>query len=395
MTATGEDFTRDKASAALEEIARGFSTSKRAFIGPLTVQIDTSNPCNLKCACCWTYSPAVEPAHDQFLRQRLDYEVYKRLLKDLYNVGCKRLTFAGVGDPLLHPRIDDMIALAHSLGFCVIVTTNGTLLSKRRIDRWMDSGPSWISISMLGASERTWQAMHPADDPEQYGRLVAGLRRLAMRKRELQRDTPGVTITHLLCRQSREDAEEAVKVAAELDANGVEFYPMDVFPEIKGMELCDDDIPLVQASLKRAATIADRTGVTTNIEDLLRIYGSSPDKKTQRQPHDVPCFHGWVFARVMTDGSVYPCCGSVGRMPPLGNVCEESFADIWYSHTYNEFRYKSKYWSSQEQARFREQIGCESCPDMYTNLKYRDSLGSLIPTSISGDSGPAKEKPDQ
>ena len=36
------------------------------------------------------------------------------------------------GEPLLHPKIDQLLDLSHEKGFKVNITTNGTLINKRR-----------------------------------------------------------------------------------------------------------------------------------------------------------------------------------------------------------------------------------------------------------------------
>jgi len=44
---------------------------------------------------------------------------------------CDYLYFHLMGEPLLHPKIEKLFDIAHSLGFKVILTTNGTLLKEK------------------------------------------------------------------------------------------------------------------------------------------------------------------------------------------------------------------------------------------------------------------------
>lgn len=86
------------------------------------VYLEISNICNLKCAFCpGTKRPkhAMDEAEFTALAQKLrPYSDY--------------LYFHLMGEPLLHSRLGRFLEIAGSLGFRVILTTNGTLLSKQQ-----------------------------------------------------------------------------------------------------------------------------------------------------------------------------------------------------------------------------------------------------------------------
>jgi MoaA/NifB/PqqE/SkfB family radical SAM enzyme len=49
----------------------------------------------------------------------------------------------------------------------------------------------------------------------------------------------------------------------------------------------------------------------------------------------LPCYVGWVHARVRLDGTIYPC----GRCDlPMGSLCEKSLSMIWNGESYRRFR---------------------------------------------------------
>lgn len=53
-----------------------------------------------------------------------------------------------------------------------------------------------------------------------------------------------------------------------------------------------------------------------------------------------PCYMGWYYARVLTNGDIIPCCKAAKHA--LGNLYKNSFATIWHSEAYQEFRDKAK-----------------------------------------------------
>ena len=87
---------------------------KRAYI-------EITNICNLACSFC----PGTKRAG------RMMTAAEFRLLVEKLRGRVKYLYLHVMGEPLLHPELEDILAIAGALGFRVCITTNGTLLSKR------------------------------------------------------------------------------------------------------------------------------------------------------------------------------------------------------------------------------------------------------------------------
>lgn len=84
--------------------------------------LEITNVCNLSCAFCpGTRRPAgfLSPEDFQTLAEKL-------------RPHTEHLYLHLMGEPLLHPRLDGILARAAGLGFRVMLTTNGTLLRERR-----------------------------------------------------------------------------------------------------------------------------------------------------------------------------------------------------------------------------------------------------------------------
>ncbi|MBU1864370.1 MAG: radical SAM protein [Candidatus Omnitrophica bacterium] len=75
---------------------------------------------------------------------------------------------------------------------------------------------------------------------------------------------------------------------------------------------------------------------------LRRIKAVKERQKTEYDSNvdKLPCYAGWDFARILTNGNVIPCCK--GYLRPLGNIYKDSFKTIWMSRRYDEFRKKGK-----------------------------------------------------
>ena len=85
------------------------------------VYLEISNVCNRSCAFC---PGTTRRAHF------MDFEHFKRAAIEVKTVS-DFVYFHVMGEPLLHPELEQMFEFCHTIGLRVIITTNGTLLSKQ------------------------------------------------------------------------------------------------------------------------------------------------------------------------------------------------------------------------------------------------------------------------
>ena len=86
------------------------------------IYLEISNLCNLSCAFC----PGTRRQ-----KKALNEEEFATLLPKIRPY-TDYLYFHLMGEPLLHPKLERFLELAGEAGFKVILTTNGTLLSKQQ-----------------------------------------------------------------------------------------------------------------------------------------------------------------------------------------------------------------------------------------------------------------------
>lgn len=87
---------------------------------PLLCNYYITTRCNARCAFCDIYQKKGQHAHPE--------EVYQNL-KDLKKIGIRFIDFTG-GEPLLHPKLPEILKKAKQLGFQTTVTTNCILYPK-------------------------------------------------------------------------------------------------------------------------------------------------------------------------------------------------------------------------------------------------------------------------
>lgn len=82
--------------------------------------IEITNVCNLSCEFC--PKSARKPAF-------MDIEFFEKILFEIKDYS-KHIYFHVKGEPTLHPKLDDFLALANKYGYKVNITTNGTLINE-------------------------------------------------------------------------------------------------------------------------------------------------------------------------------------------------------------------------------------------------------------------------
>ena len=83
--------------------------------------IEVTSRCNLQCKMCFRRSWVGERFGD------LDPGVFERLLDNAALQKTETVFFGGMGEPLVHPKLAEMVALAVKHGRKVELITNGTL----------------------------------------------------------------------------------------------------------------------------------------------------------------------------------------------------------------------------------------------------------------------------
>src|SRR5690349_11315885 len=105
---------------------------------PVLVQMVVTRRCNLACGYCNEYDDFSDP---------LPFEQLKRQIDHVAALGTVVLTFTG-GEPLLQPRLDELVAYAVSKGIVVTSITNGYPVTRKWIERLNAAQLSFLQISI-------------------------------------------------------------------------------------------------------------------------------------------------------------------------------------------------------------------------------------------------------
>lgn len=163
---------------------------------PLLAHVVLTRYCNLDCAYCSEYDKVSKPVPIELLLERIDA---------LARLGTQIVTLTG-GEPLSHPRHDDVIRRIREHGMIATTITNGFLLTEKKIAGMNAAGLQELQISIDGVK--------PDEVSKKTLKSLAGKLKLLARHAEFH-----VNINSVLG-ISEERTRDAVEVAASAKALG-------------------------------------------------------------------------------------------------------------------------------------------------------------------------------
>jgi pyruvate-formate lyase-activating enzyme len=188
----------------------------RAIIDPrpqMTYYIDVFGYCNLRCPSCpvgnWTDDPAV--FHHGLMTEELLGDILDKATREcrVKSVGLFNWT-----EPLLHPKIHDMISVVRSRGLKCGLSSNLNIL--RRPDLLMKANPDWFRVSVSGFTQALYVRGHKAGDIE---KVKVNMRRLA----EAKRETGAITDLELYFHRYVDNESEEAPMKAYAESLGYRF----------------------------------------------------------------------------------------------------------------------------------------------------------------------------
>jgi len=102
--------------------------------------------CNLNCVHC--YAHAVEISREK----ELSGDQAMAVIDDLVKFGSPVILFSG-GEPLFRPDLMDLAAYAVNKGMRAVISTNGTLINRKKAEALKEIGLSYVGVSLDGMEE--------------------------------------------------------------------------------------------------------------------------------------------------------------------------------------------------------------------------------------------------
>jgi MoaA/NifB/PqqE/SkfB family radical SAM enzyme len=326
----------------------------RPATGPLHVHVDVTNTCNAACVTCWDHSPLLaEPRPATWKRRRLPKERFFGLLEELDALGSVRaMVVSGMGEPLTHPDIYEMLGAVKARGWHLTLMTN---LVAADLPRLLAVAPDQVLVGVQGVSPASYTAFHPGWDEGHFFRMCGALRALAR---------AGVRTRHVqvIDRNTALEVPEMARFGRIFRADRVNYKLASLADGTEATVITPEQREwLVGEGIPAARDIAAREGVATNL-DLFERQVRAGGLETVPIA-EVGCHIGYVYTRITVDEEVLYCCNTTVR---VGSLHDGPFESLWYGPKWQALRD-----TLRAGHYFR---GCERCGKFEQNVKWAERL---------------------
>jgi radical SAM protein with 4Fe4S-binding SPASM domain len=252
---------------------------------PLSVFVEPTNVCNFAC-------PVCPESFDEFEReagyyQRMSRDTWARVLSELRSVAPLRIIrFWGIGEPTLNSELPGMIRDATDAGIAerTELSTNASLLGLRAA-ALVNSGLQYLRVSVYSTTEAGYEI--ESGSRFRLSEIMANVLELRRVREALHSQTPWIC------------ANFVTKHSEEADLFRQQWQPI------------ADDL--------RVEVIHNWGGMDSRLVQL------SPPRPQDRKVCSKPFYELVIKA----NGDVSPCCADWNGSLKVGNINEQSLAEIW------------------------------------------------------------------
>jgi MoaA/NifB/PqqE/SkfB family radical SAM enzyme len=370
------------------------NTNRITVLRPATqlakVYIEPTNRCNLDCVTCIRHS------WDEPLGT-MSPETFSRIIEGLRSFSPPPdIFFGGLGEPLSHPNIVNMVKEAKALGSSVELITNGTLLSKSVSLELVAAGMDKLWVSLDGATPESYTDVRlGAALPEVLNNLHEFRHARWLKYRPESFDLllkPQIGIVFVAMKRNIADLPAVLSLASRLGS--LHFLVTNILPytpemqqEILYSRAVSDSIYTSTPLLRFLEFPKMDVGPTTREaiyqamrgDHALNIAGGSLGESNNRCP-----FIEKGAMAIRWDGDVSPCLALVHdhkmylyryersiKRHVVGNVLNQSVEQIWNKLEYLSLR------SRLQEFNFSPCVLCGGCE--YFESNQEDCIGSPFP----------------
>jgi len=289
--------------------------SRKIFLKskPFLVRLNTSAICNLSCPPCFdkeAFNLKPGQSREKYI---MSTEIFEKVLSQTGS-HAQRMTFHITGEPMMNPKLFEMVKKAHKHKIFTYFCTNYNLMTPALLPKLFESGLDKIRIGLDGFSQEAYNIYRVNGDVEKLKRAIA-MTMEEKRRRGVSRPLVEVQIITF-------------------------FHVQPELPQIR--KFCREH------GVDRIITIPDGCN-----------FDGSHKITVQGKPYS-SCFWPWINMIVASDGSVYTCGQRLEDRISYGNVKTDSLDSIWNNELYMETR---RFLSGKSKKRKDLDLFCYDCPD--------------------------------
>lgn len=266
---------------------------------PISVILELVNRCNLECTMCF------QGFRNDTKKYTLEIEQLKKLFNEFKENKLDAILFSN-SEPLLYKKFPEVLELAAKAGIMdQFLFTNGTLLNRKNSEIILNSSLTRLFVSLDAATESTYDKVRiPVNkkkiNTNRLSHIETNIKNFVSLRKALNKKLPLTRVSFVA-----------------LESN---YHEVDQFIE-KWIDIVDT--------------------VEIQKENSINFYDDLHKKKFDTSKlvlSEYNCNEPWGQVGIHADGTVGPCCNTVGRNLPVGNVLEQPLKEIWQNEKMKKIR---------------------------------------------------------
>lgn len=329
----------------ISKIDYNFSKNGKG-IYPIIITLEITHRCNLRCRTCWFWGK-----HGKYSGggtfEEMSLDEIRRFIDSI--VSFRPYLLITGGEPLLYPRIEEVIKYASKRGLFVGLITNGMLSNEKKISEVISAGVNFITISLDGPNGKVHNYIR--NNKDSFKNCLRTIK--IIKKLKGKKYFPILTVNLTISKYNYNKLNGILKLIEKLSPNILQFQHQ-WFTDSKNACLyakwAKENLNINSDYIGTFETCAAKEVNGEKLYDELkkikqeskiyvRIFPDLTRKETIEYYHSMKplynkfCINPWFGTYVKPNGDVVPCIDYV-----IGNVKKDDFKKIWNSDRMKNFR---------------------------------------------------------
>lgn len=298
---------------------------------PVFTNIEITTHCNLRCSFC---------ARTKLGRsgKNMTPETFRKILGFLPH--AYRITLVGLGEPLMHPNVVDLVKMAADAGRRVALVTNAMFLDEPLARALLDAGLHAIAFSIDAPGQQLTDSIRPGTDLNKVFQNISRFITISEARRPISKA--------VFCAVSMETVphlERLISIVSGLGVNVMMLTDLN-YDYNSGKRLWKNaDNGTIETIRKAVKTGFEKKlpllsvqgleefGLSRRYKDFLLL---PPAQLYQRSARHTWCHSPWQTVPVDVNGNITLCDCQPDQI--ADNILERPLSEIWNGEAFSEYR---------------------------------------------------------
>jgi MoaA/NifB/PqqE/SkfB family radical SAM enzyme len=250
----------------------------------------------------------------------MPFENIRNIIDQAYMLGTEIIYVCGEGEPLLHPKILEVLTYIGKYDFKIIILTNASIFrATSRILELPRSLKLSFVVNLSAADSKKFASIY-GKKPSVFVELLENIKNINKRH--------PVLLSYLIFKDTYQDLFKFIKLAHSMNITMIRLkFPILYNVKQREMLLSDKEMNILLHSLMELKGFSEKYGINVEFKKYIINYYLEKAKKAKVDK----CYNGWFFAKINVNGDIYLCCK---ENKFLGRASSGNFKEVFFSPAY-------------------------------------------------------------